>query len=242
MKAGLYHPACRHGSGTYYPELAEVAQEIFGDQANEKAEVAHAENQVQKFKRLSAGCLEPQLKAKYDARLAEWEEILKSSQGRLTAAQGSGTIAKPLIKAAPVASPKAIQQRTGKSDVHTIGKIDLERFRVISPDITTDEVIITDERIAHIEEGHPGDFERFGKYIPEILDGYQYMLRDRYPNTALLLKQIPAEDGERVKLVLRLHVKGDNPAYKNSVISMWKIDEDRWETYSHSKKIIDMQE
>jgi hypothetical protein len=121
MKAGLYHPACRHGSGTYYPELAEVAQEIFGDQANKKAEVAHAENQVQKFKRLSAGCLEPQLKAKYDARLAEWEEILKSSQGRLTAAQGSGTIQVGGTKqpATPQLTPKqaAINRLQAEHDI-----------------------------------------------------------------------------------------------------------------------------
>jgi hypothetical protein len=86
-------PACGTGIGwsNYDPTSAqiakEVAQEIFGDQANEKAEVAHAENQVQKFKRLSAGCLEPQLKAKYDARLAEWEEILKSAKIKLNGAR-----------------------------------------------------------------------------------------------------------------------------------------------------------
>jgi hypothetical protein len=92
MKAGLYHPNCRHGCGTYYPELDEVAQEVFGDNAKEKAGVAHAESQVQKFKRLAAGCLEPKLKAKYDARLGEWEGILKSSQERLTSVSGSGRI------------------------------------------------------------------------------------------------------------------------------------------------------
>jgi len=68
------------------------------------------------------------------------------------------------------------------------------------------------------------------------------MIKDRFPNTVLLLKQIPEEGGERVKLVLRIHVKNDNPAYKNSILTLWKIDEDRWQTYARSKKIIDKRE
>ena len=37
-----------------------------------------------------------------------------------------------------------------------VGKIDKELFRCVSENITTDEVIITDERVQHIKERHPG--------------------------------------------------------------------------------------
>ena len=47
--------------------------------------------------------------------------------------------------------------------MHFVGKIDLQIYRCISERITTDEVIVTDERIQHIEERHPNDFEQYKK-------------------------------------------------------------------------------
>ena len=43
--------------------------------------------------------------------------------------------------------------------VYDIGKIDLSIYKVVTKNIQTDEVIITDERMKHIQEHHPGDFE-----------------------------------------------------------------------------------
>ena len=120
-----------------------------------------------------------------------------------------------------------------------VGRIDLGRFRRHFPDVITDDVIITDEQILHIEERHPGTYQRFGKYIPCILGEYQYMLKDKQPNTALLFKRITQEDGALVQLVLRLHTISDDPAFKNSVLSMWEISELRWENYKRNKKILD---
>lgn len=49
--------------------------------------------------------------------------------------------------------------------VYDIGKIDLSIYRVVTENIQTDEVIITDERMKHIQEHHPGDFEKKCKLI-----------------------------------------------------------------------------
>ena len=234
MEQGLYHPNCRHGNGTYYPELDEVYDDVFGENGHAKADVAHAENQVQKFKRLSAGSTDPKMKAKYDARLQEWEGILQDAKNRLHSLSDSGIISKP-----PANAGAPISTGTGKHDVHFVGKIDLDRFREVFPDLLTDEVIITDERIEHIEKRHPGTYRKYSQHIPEILDGFQYMLEDDLPNTALLLKQLENDDGARVGLVLRLQTSKDVPGFKNSVISMWKVDADRWRTYTRSKKIVD---
>ncbi|MEG2642047.1 MAG: phage minor head protein, partial [Eubacterium sp.] len=56
-------------------------------------------------------------------------------------------------------------KESGKIEVHTIGKIDKSIYSVVTPDIRTDEVIITDERIQHIKDGHPNDYERYSMYI-----------------------------------------------------------------------------
>ena len=37
-----------------------------------------------------------------------------------------------------------------------LGKIDREVYSCVAGDIVTDEVIITDERVQHIKERHPG--------------------------------------------------------------------------------------
>lgn len=53
--------------------------------------------------------------------------------------------------------------------VNKICDLDIEKYKCITPNITTSEVIITDERIAHIKERHPNDYEKFFSYIPKSL-------------------------------------------------------------------------
>lgn len=69
-----------------------------------------------------------------------------------------------------------------------IGKLDKDLYRCVTQDITTDEVIITDERIQHIKDHHPGDYERFPKYIFDIVSDPDYILQANKPNSAFLLK------------------------------------------------------
>ena len=118
-----------------------------------------------------------------------------------------------------------------------IGRIDKKLYSVVS-EITTDEVIITDEQIRHIKERHGDNFDDFLKYLPEILSAPDYIIRDdKYPNTALILKEIISED-KRVQVVLRLHTLSDVPEYKNSIISFWEISRSRWENYLRNKKVL----
>lgn len=78
MKEGLFHPRCRHGSGTYYPELEEIDREYNGEREVAvddygKFNEAHTENMIQKYKRLTLGSSDPENKRKYAAKLREWE-------------------------------------------------------------------------------------------------------------------------------------------------------------------------
>lgn len=118
-----------------------------------------------------------------------------------------------------------------------LGKIDKELFRFIADDISTDEVVITQERIEHIMAHHPGHFERISPFLHLAVSEPDYILADRSPNTALLLKEIAA-DGLRLQVVLRLHTASDTAGFKNSVISAWEISSTRWMNYLRSKKIL----
>lgn len=102
--------------------------------------------------------------------------------------------------------------------------------------ITTDEVIITDERIQHIRDRHPGHYEAVMPFLQMVIAEPDYILEDAR-NTGLVLKWIE-ENGTRIQIVLRLHTSADAPGYKNSVISAWKISESRWNNYLRNKHIL----
>lgn len=76
MKLGLFHPRCRHGLGTYYPELEDINR--YNNEENDVSDYgrynrAHIENMVQRYKRLTAGSVDPENVARYQAKLREWE-------------------------------------------------------------------------------------------------------------------------------------------------------------------------
>ena len=118
-----------------------------------------------------------------------------------------------------------------------IGRIDIKKFKAVSDNIITDEVIITDERIQHIKERHPNDFERYCQYMREIVENPDYILSANKPNSAVLLKSIE-ENGKKYKLILRLKTANDLNNYKNSVITFQKVENKRYTRYTRSEKIL----
>ena len=118
-----------------------------------------------------------------------------------------------------------------------VGKIDREIYKCVTNDIVTDEVIITDERIAHIKEHHPGDYEAYFKYADEILKHPDYILEANKPNTAFILKRI-IENGQECQMILRLKTSNEPVDYKNSILTFLKIDEKRFHRYLRTKKIL----
>ncbi len=158
-------------------------------------------------------------------------------------ARAAEKAARPTVESTPLTGPEKtgiIDQKgqpEGKPDVETIGHIDRNKYRGISEDIRTDEVIITDERVAHIKERHPNDFERYAGYMADMVEDPQYILEANKPNTAFLLKEY-AGDNERFQLILRLAVTGDRQGYKNSVITFLKVEEKRFQRYLRTKKTL----
>ena len=118
-----------------------------------------------------------------------------------------------------------------------VGKIDRDIYSCITEDIVTEDVIITEERIEHIKERHPNDYERFYCYLPEIISSPDYIVEANKPNTAVILKEV-GEQGERFKLVLRIKVQGDPQEYKNSIMTFWYIGNATWRKILKNKTIL----
>lgn len=109
--------------------------------------------------------------------------------------------------------------------MHLVGKIDKDIYKCITADIVTDEEIIMDERIEHIKERHPNDYERFCSYIPEIIGNPEHIIASNKPDTDTILKQIT-----------------DNADFKNSVITFLNINERTWNKYSRNKEVLSKRE
>ena len=131
---------------------------------------------------------------------------------------------------------KKIAVKGGES-VQTIGRIDRDKYSVVSSSIRTDEVIISDERIKHIMDHHPNDYQRYAHYIGEMLENPQYILDDPVQNTAVILHEF-IESDEHFRLILKLAVIGDAEYKKNSIITFLKISEKKFKKYLRNKKIL----
>lgn len=121
--------------------------------------------------------------------------------------------------------------------MYLVGKIDIEIYNCITKDITTDEVIITDERIQHIKEHHPNNYEQYYSYMRSIIENPEYIIEANKPNTALILKSF-SNGNETFKTVLRLITSSDNSKFKNSIITFMKINEKEWNRLFKNKKIL----
>lgn len=123
--------------------------------------------------------------------------------------------------------------------MHSVGKLDIEKYKCVTSDIQTDEVIITDERIQHIKDRHPKDFENFVEYISEVIAEPDYIIEDERPFTAMVLKEFyEPEKKEFVRLSLRLITSVDSNKYKNSIITFMKIREKEYKRLLKNKKIL----
>lgn len=120
--------------------------------------------------------------------------------------------------------------------VRKVGTISKDKFKEITKNITTDEVIITGERIEH-SNAHNNAYTKYGKYIASVLSDPDYIFADKKPNTAILIKQIKTDE-KFVQLILRLHTSDDREDWKNSVISYWDIGENTVKRYIRNKKMV----
>lgn len=167
-----------------------------------------------------------------DMTYADWTAVFVDKRQNLgTWIKSHGTTA---IGKSDIMKQKLVE---GAVAVYSVCSIDKEIYKVVTPDIRTDEVVITDRQIQHIKERHPDDYERFVSYFSKILTEPDYILEANKPCTAVVLKEIYVEN-EKVKLILRLQTPADPEGFKNSIITFMKIDNKDWNRLLRNKKIL----
>ena len=121
--------------------------------------------------------------------------------------------------------------------MYYVGKLDTTLYSCITKDISTDEIIITDNQILHILDRHPEAYCEFVSHIQEAIKSPDYILADKHINTGLIIKKFFWKT-EHIQIVLKLCTSSDNADYKNSIISYWKISDKRLNNYLRNKTIL----
>lgn len=121
------------------------------------------------------------------------------------------------------------KDKTVVNDVETIGKINIETYQCVTDKkILTDEVVLTENRKQHIIERRGQAFyDEYSSKFYKILTDPDYIFKDKRADTALVSKRFDM-NGESVNIVLRLVVEGDDPNYKNSIITAIRENEKRF--------------
>ena len=108
-------------------------------------------------------------------------------------------------------------------DVRTLGRIDVQILEAEYGKIQTDEIIVTNERIAHIKERHPEDYSLFEQYGCESVTSPDIIIKDmKHCGTVFMVKKLPETN---LNVVVRVVLKTDDSRLKNSVMTFYRIRE-----------------
>ena len=125
-----------------------------------------------------------------------------------------------------------------KKEVNYIGKLDKNKLGEYADKITTENVIMTSERVEHIKEHHPELENKEIESITEVLENPDYIFKDRKnKDTVLMVKNINYNN-KNYRMVVKLNTNNEMQGKSNSIISFWHISEKKLGQYIRNEKII----
>lgn len=134
-------------------------------------------------------------------------------------------IAKPIEKVADsgIINLKSANEESPVTEIRNLGKINIEVLEKEFGKIQTDEIIVTNERIDHIKERHPEDYDLFEKYGEESVSSPDLIIKDiKHQGTVFMVKELPETN---LNVVVRVVLETDDSKLKNSVMTFYRIRE-----------------
>ena len=104
-----------------------------------------------------------------------------------------------------------------------VGNLDKTKLGIYSDNLITDSVILTQERIKHIQKRHPGDYEKYIELIPEIIKNPNYILKDKDKEDTILVLKTFANNSDNVQIVIKLNMDKNEKYRSNSILTFWHI-------------------
>ena len=109
----------------------------------------------------------------------------------------------------------------GEIEITLIGNLDPAPLISVFGVLRTTEVVVTEERIAHIQERHPEDYALFEQYGRETVLFPDLLIQDcKHSGTIFAIKKLPETN---LNVVLRLVLETDKAELKNSVMTFYRI-------------------
>lgn len=107
------------------------------------------------------------------------------------------------------------------AEFNKLGRINTQPLEKEFGKLKTDEIVVTDERLEHIRNRHPEDFELFEQYGTSTVETPDLIIKDeKSENTVFMVKRL---DTTNLNVVAKLILDTDNNDYKNSVMTFYRI-------------------
>lgn len=137
-----------------------------------------------------------------------WEIHEKSMESKIADFHGNDTI-----------KETKEEKDSTVAEIIKLGKVNKKIFQEKYGKIQTDEVIVTNERIAHIK--HPQDYDLFEQFCGECICTPDLVISDeKNIGTVFMIKKLPETN---LNIVLRLVLENEQSTLKNSVMTFWRI-------------------
>ena len=138
--------------------------------------------------------------------------VAPSTRKYIAKAGGSGII-----------KSKSVNEENSVAEIRNLGKINIKVLEKEFGKIQTDEIIVTNERIDHIKERHPEDYNLFEKYGKESVSSPDLIIKDmKNKGTVFMVKKLPETN---LNVVVRVVLETDDSKLKNSVMTFYRIRE-----------------
>lgn len=110
-----------------------------------------------------------------------------------------------------------------KIELSIFAKLNIQWLTSTFDGLRTEEVVVTEERLAHIKLRHPEDFALFCEYGKQAIENPDIIAEDtKHENTVFVIRHLPETN---LNVVVRLALDTDEPGYKNSVITFYRLRE-----------------
>lgn len=116
-----------------------------------------------------------------------------------------------------------ISQNTNKEEnkLRFIGKIDKNKIGEYANKITTEDIVLTDERKGHILEDHKNDYETIMKNIDRVVLNPKEVLEDSKNKDTLFF--IDKLEKNNLNVIVKLNTTNNEEHPQNSIMTAWII-------------------
>ena len=122
------------------------------------------------------------------------------------------------------------------TEIKKLGYIDSKKLESEFGKLQTTEIVITNERIAHIQQRHPEDYTLFEKYGVDTAIDPDYIIKDeKNKGTVFMIKKL---EGTNLNVVVRLVLCDDDSKLKNSIMTFYRIRDKNLKKLEKKNKVL----